>query len=231
MRTISEQKAGRNGVTLGLSSRIMELTRVLGGTLFFALLQNPVQALRAWYVAGVRRVIRRAVLVVVLLCGLMVAAPSSVFGVQSVTLAWSPVTNTDLAGHKVYYGPVSHTYTNNISVGNVTNATISGLVEGATYCIAATAFNTAGLESDFSNEISYTVPIAALPGVELRVTPTRQFILTVTGTIGHTYNVQASQNLSTWRVIGTVTVGASGSSNFTDTNAANLSKRFYRIQG
>jgi hypothetical protein len=104
-------------------------------------------------------------------------------------------------------------------------------VEGATYYFAATAFNTAGLESDYSNEISYTVPIAAFPGVELRVTPTRQFILTVTGTIGHTYDVQASQDLSTWRVIGTVTVGASGSVDFTDTNAANFLKRFYRTRG
>ena len=51
MRTIYEQKVGRTGVALGWSSRIMGLTRVLGGILFFALLHNPVQALSAtWYV-------------------------------------------------------------------------------------------------------------------------------------------------------------------------------------
>jgi hypothetical protein len=67
--------------------------------------------------------------------------------------------------------------------------------------------------------------------VQLQVTPAKQFILNVTGTIGHTYNIQASQDLITWTVIGTVTMGASGSLNFTDTNAASFSKRFYRIQG
>jgi hypothetical protein len=81
-----------------------------------------------------------------------------VFGAQSVTFAWDPVTNADLAGYNVYYGSASHTYTNITSVGNVTNATISGLMEGATYYFAATALNTSGLESTFSDEVPYTVP-------------------------------------------------------------------------
>jgi len=33
-----------------------------------------------------------------------------------------------------------------------------------------------------------------------------------------------------WTVIGTVTVGAGGSLNFADTNAANFPQRFYRTQ-
>ncbi|HXR48942.1 MAG TPA: fibronectin type III domain-containing protein [Candidatus Limnocylindrales bacterium] len=230
MRTISEQEAGRTDVALGLSSRIMGLARVLGGILFFALLHSPVQTLSARCLVDVRRILRRGVLVEVLLHGLMAATSPSVFGAQSVTLAWSPVTNADLAGYNVYYGPASHTYTNITSVGNVTNATISGLVEGGTYYFAATALSTAGLESGYSAEVSYSVT-TTLPAVQLQVTPAKQFILTITGTIGHTYNIQASQNLITWTVIGSVTVGAGGSSNFTDTNAVSFSKRFYRIQG
>jgi len=35
----------------------------------------------------------------------------------------------------------------------------------------------------------------------------------------------------TWTVIGTATVGATGSLDFTDTNAASFSKRFYRTRG
>jgi hypothetical protein len=67
--------------------------------------------------------------------------------------------------------------------------------------------------------------------VQLRITPTRQFILTVNGLIGHTYDIQATQDFKTWTVIGTVTVGASGSLDFTDTNAASFSRRFYRTRG
>ncbi len=99
-------------------------------------------------------------LVGILLSALAVVMPSFVFGSQSVTLAWDPVTNADIAGYNVYYGSASQTYTNITSVGNVTNATISGLVEGATYYFALTSLSTSGLESAFSAEISYTVPNA-----------------------------------------------------------------------
>jgi len=40
----------------------------------------------------------------------------------------------------------------------------------------------------------------------------------------------ATQDLIAWTVIGTATLGVSGSLDFTDTNAANFSKRFYRTQ-
>jgi hypothetical protein len=40
----------------------------------------------------------------------------------------------------------------------------------------------------------------------------------------------ATQDLITWTVIGTVTLDASASANFTDLNAASYSQRFYRIQ-
>jgi hypothetical protein len=53
----------------------------------------------------------------------------------------------------------------------------------------------------------------------------------VTGTVGHTYDILATQDFKAWTVIGTVTVGASGTINFTDTNAPSFSRRFYRTQG
>jgi hypothetical protein len=70
-----------------------------------------------------------------------------------------------------------------------------------------------------------------LPKVQVSVTPVRQFILTVTGQVGHTYDIQATQDFKTWTVIGTMTVGATGLLNFTDTNAASFSRRFYRTRG
>jgi len=266
----------------------------------------------------------------------------SVQATGSVTLAWNRSTDPIVTGYNVYYGGASGSYTNEISAGNATNATVSGLIPGTTYCFAATAYASSGMESPFSSEVSYLVPLNVpivnqpptlnalggltinenagtqtvnltgitsgasnevqtmtvmatssnpnlirkptvnytspntngtmsfapvtnnygtatitvivndggasnnltsqsfvvtvglappLPGVQLRVTPTRQFILTVTGQIGHTYDIQATQDFKTWTVIGTVTVGASGSLNFTDTNAASFSRRFYRTRG
>jgi hypothetical protein len=150
--------------------------------------------------------------------------------VQSITLAWNPSLDPTVAGCDIYYGVASRTYTNIIDVGKATNITISGLVEGTTYYFTATAYNALGVESDFSNETSYTVPTTALARLKLRAAPARQVILTVTGAIGHTYQILATQDFKTWTVIGTVTVGASGSLDFTDTNAASFPKRFYRTR-
>jgi hypothetical protein len=89
---------------------------------------------------------------------LATSLPFSSFALQSVTLAWDPSTNIDVSGYNIYYGSSSGNYTNQVSVGNVTNVTISDLLEGVTYFFAATASGTSGLESDPSNEISYSVP-------------------------------------------------------------------------
>jgi hypothetical protein len=48
--------------------------------------------------------------------------------------------------------------------------------------------------------------------------------------MGHTYDIKATEDFTAWTVIGTVTLGASGSLDFTDTNAASFPKRFYRAR-
>jgi hypothetical protein len=148
---------------------------------------------------------------------------------QSVTLAWNRSLDTNVVGYNIYDGVASNTYTNMINAGNATAATIFGLIGGETYYLAATAYDYLGRESGFSSEIIYTVP-TTLPGVQLRVTPAKQVVLTVTGQTGHTYDIQATQDFTTWTVIGTVTIGASDWLDFTDTNAANFSMGFYRTR-
>ena len=86
-----------------------------------------------------------------------------------------------------------------------------------------------GQESAYSSEISYLVP-APVSALQIRSAPAGQFILTVSGLTGQTYEVQATQDFKTWTVIGTVTLGAGGSLDFTDTNAASFPQRFYRTQ-
>jgi hypothetical protein len=151
-----------------------------------------------------------------------------VSGPYSVTLAWEPSPSTNVTGYDVYYGTVSGNYTNSILVGNVMTNTVSGLSSGHTYYFAITAVEANGQESPFSNQISVA------PGglaVWVRAAPAGQFVLTVSGLIGQTYEIEATQDLIAWTIIGTVTLGATGSLDFTDTNMGGFPTRFYRIQG
>jgi hypothetical protein len=77
----------------------------------------------------------------------------------TVTLAWDPSPAANATNYTVYYGPTSGDYTNSISVGLATSATISGLVAGGIYYFAATVTDSSGLESAFSSEVSYNVPV------------------------------------------------------------------------
>lgn len=82
----------------------------------------------------------------------------SVRGQVSVTLAWDPSPGSGIAGYRLYQGAASRVYTRVINLGALTSQTVSGLISGVTYFFAVTAYNTNGLEGDFSDEISYTVP-------------------------------------------------------------------------
>jgi len=154
--------------------------------------------------------------------------PDKAFGATaSVTLAWNRSLTTNVTGYRVYYGVASRNYSNSVVAGNVTTNTVPGLAGGVTYFFAVTAYDARGLESTFSNEFSY-VPV--IPSSSVNVTTVRRGIVTVRGLAGQRHSILATQNFTNWTVIGTVTLGVSGSVNFTDPNAASFSRRFYRAQ-
>ncbi len=102
-------------------------------------------------IALVRRSLRcSAISVLLLFVGAATATAADV------VLAWDPNTESDLAGYKIYYGNSSGVYSTVVTIGTQTTYTISGLAPG-TYYFAVTAFNTSGLESGYSNEVSTTV--------------------------------------------------------------------------
>lgn len=74
----------------------------------------------------------------------------------NVTLEWDANSEPDIAGYKVYYGLKSRNYMTIIDIGNFTTCVVSDLDSGQTYFFAATAYNTDGYESDYSNEVSYS---------------------------------------------------------------------------
>ena len=255
----------------------------------------------------------------------------------SLTLAWDPDPSSGVAGYRLYEGGASRTYTNVIATGSATTATVSNLISGATYFFAVTAIGTNGVESDFSSEISYTVPlptnippvialiilangaphtapatlnliarvtanghtisqvqfyngatllgsatsapyifswrnvsagtysltakviydsgstvvsaiasvivVATAPNLKMSVVTTtstnqsgiglsRQssILLSATGQPGQTYYVMCSQDLVTWTLIGTLTLDATGSGDFTDPAGISRPRSFYRLQ-
>jgi Fibronectin type III domain len=93
----------------------------------------------------------------------LAAVAMPVWADVSVPLAWNASADPNVAGYKIYYGTVSQTYTNSVDVGNVTSVVIPGLVAGTTYYFAATTYTAAGVESQFSNEASYTTTNAVPP--------------------------------------------------------------------
>lgn len=86
-------------------------------------------------------------------------------GLGSMSLSWTPPTQntdgtalTDLAGYKFYYGQSSGSYSKTIRVdnGSISTYRIENLLPD-TYYIVATALNSAGVESLYSNEAVKTV--------------------------------------------------------------------------
>ncbi|MGZ8940322.1 MAG: fibronectin type III domain-containing protein, partial [Limisphaerales bacterium] len=74
------------------------------------------------------------------------------------SLAWNPNPEPDVIGYRVYYGPAGGTPTFSKDAGGSTTTTVTGLQEGASYSFHATAYNSAGLESELSSPVSYTIP-------------------------------------------------------------------------
>lgn len=89
-----------------------------------------------------------------------------------VTLQWDPNSETNLAGYRVYFGTASRTYgtPQNVGLSQTPSFTVTGLQSGIRYFFAVTAYNTAGLESGYSNEVSsLTIDPGPLEPFQLRV--------------------------------------------------------------
>ena len=71
---------------------------------------------------------------------------------------------SDIAGYKIHYGTVSQNYDYQVDVKNNASCSISGLEEGKNYYFAATAYNTSLVDSGYSTELVYTIPVTDTDG-------------------------------------------------------------------
>jgi Fibronectin type III domain len=146
----------------------------------------------------------------------------------TVSLGWSPSSDPDVVGYNIYYGTASGDYTSVVSVGDVSDVTISNLTAGVTYYFAATALDAYGDESDFSSETAYIVPgtLALAKGSN----PGDPMVITFPVAPGQWYEVQASVDLQTWSTIYKTDVESSNEMvQFSDTNSSAFPSRFYRL--
>ncbi|WP_129125866.1 Ig-like domain-containing protein [Geomonas oryzae] len=105
---------------------------------------------------------------------LLIVAPATSLA-TSVSLAWDPSPDPDLAGYRIYYqansGAVPFQGTGAVEGNapvdgrNSTTATISGLDPANSYYFAVTAYNSSGAESVYSNIVS--VPETLPPTVNI----------------------------------------------------------------
>jgi len=138
-------------------------------------------------------------------------------------LTWMPSNDPDVVRYRIYYGTESQSYVNQVTVDNTNVATISGLADGITYYLNATAITGAGIESPFSDELVYTTPSAA---ATLTVQPVSagQFSFNVDGVEGYQYVVESSTNLLTWAAVQTNTAPFT----FTAASTPDVPQQFYR---
>ena len=101
-------------------------------------------------------------------CAALICLVASVCQAASFTVAWDANLEGDLAGYRILVGTSPGRYTQTYDVGRVTSKTLD-LPDGTTYYLAVVAYNSEGLVSTPSNEVSWFVP-APLPPSQFTTT-------------------------------------------------------------
>lgn len=89
----------------------------------------------------------------------------------AVTIAWDPSPSPFVSSYLVYQGGESHNYTNLAATVQNYYATFNGGSPGQTFYFAVVAVDAAGLQSDPSNEASFTYPDTWMTWIPLKLTP------------------------------------------------------------
>lgn len=87
-----------------------------------------------------------------LLLSLTAAVSFTVLAVTNVTLSWTQSPSPSVVGYRIYEGPTAGVYTQVVDAGSALAFTFSNISSTLPSHFAATAYDTNGLESQFSAE-------------------------------------------------------------------------------
>jgi fibronectin type III domain protein len=94
----------------------------------------------------------------------------------SITLAWDPNPEPDVAGYVLNYGTSPGIYSQRLDIGATTMTTLSSLTDGVVYYFAVAAYSTGGVTGPLSAEISgLPTPAEPLPIVISSLTADKTF--------------------------------------------------------
>jgi len=154
---------------------------------------------------------------------------------SEVNLVWDPSPSPEATGYNVYSGSVSGTYSQAVDVGNWTNCVMSGLEPGKTYYFAATAYSSTE-ESDYSNEVIYSVPgyagsftISASGGRGGSISPTGIATLSAGGSKTFTITPNSRYIVSAVQVDGS-NIGAVPTYTFTNVSSNHTIRALFKKQ-
>lgn len=166
-----------------------------------------------------------------MLLALLMSTMSASAQFVTVTLAWDANQEADLAGYKLYYAEYGDAPSVvNVRVSSQPSVTLDSLSPNTAYTFYVTAYNTAGLESDPSETITWETPSTGAPRVTTVARTAGGFSVTSIGMSGNVYSLQAKNevNAPQWTTIDSAQAGVDGSFTLVDP-VANLPRRFYRL--
>ncbi len=147
---------------------------------------------------------------------------------QTFSLAWNANPEPDIVSYRVHVGTSSRQYSQSFST-TAPNINISTLPAGPTYFFAVSAVNSAGLESDFSAEISSGGGTPSGPSVNTTLTTT-SIRMTVQTTASSVVAFDSSTNLVDWQFFANRTANASGVATLNQARSSALPAQFYRVR-
>ena len=144
---------------------------------------------------------------------------------SNITLAWDASASTNIANYKLYYGTNSHSYLWTLSTASATQAVIANLAPETTYYFAVTAADDLGLESDYSAEIAFTVPVSK-PALSMSRSGTKTVLRWQTNHAGFTLQWSSSPTGGWTSFSGKPPVSGTA---YCYTNTVSSAQRYYRL--